>query len=55
MPEKDFTTECKKLMPYKEDINKLANYVSKNFPEQIKHGGEAVDIAMRVLETMKGK
>lgn len=45
--------KCVKLMPTKLAVNKLADYISKNYPEQIKLGGSAVDIAIRIMS--KGK
>ena len=50
---KSFEEECKGLMHCCEEVNVLATYLMHNHPEQIKYGGEAVDIAMRVLDTMK--
>ena len=46
--------KCVKLMPFKLQVNKLADYISKNYPEQVKLGGSAVDIALRVMSA-KGK
>ncbi len=52
LPE-DLEQRCVRLMRFKDDVNKLANYISKNFPEEVERGGEAVDIAIRLLEERK--
>lgn len=49
----DLEERCVRLMGFKDDINKLANYIGANYPKEINQGEEAVDIAIRILESKK--
>lgn len=44
-----------KLIEFGDDINKLANYIMENFPEEVENGGgTSVDMAIRVMNRLKG-
>jgi len=44
-----------RLAKFGDDINRLANFIRDNHPEQVEAGGEAVDIAIRVMKTQAEK
>ena len=43
----------KRLLSFKEDINKLATWLQEHHPEQVDSGDSAVTIAIRIMEREK--
>ena len=45
----------KRLVGFAGDINRLAVYIQDNYPGSVEAGGEAVDIAMRIMNEQREK
>ncbi len=52
LPEEE-SERNKRLESFKDDINKLATWIQGSHPEEVKVGGSAVEIAIRIMKRKK--
>lgn len=52
---KDLDERFKRLTSFKNDIDRLNDYVAKNHPEHQEKGVDAVDTAIRIMDFMRGQ
>ena len=52
LPEEE-SERNKRLESFKDDINKLASWIQDNHKEEVKVGGSAVEIAIRIMKRKK--
>ena len=51
---KDLEERRVRLTGFKDDIEKLADYIAKNHPEHLEKGVDIVDTAISIMDFMRG-
>jgi len=51
---KDLDERFKRLTSFKNDIDRLTDYIAKNHPEHLEKGVDTVDTAICIMDFMKG-